>query len=173
MKKVLAGEKGAVTKLYKEYVPAVRRYVVGKLANKQDVEEVVQDTFMSILDSLPLYRGDASPKTWMLSIARHEVLDYYRKRYVRKVVEKTLPLFEEVVGELTSPEFEMKKQQIKIDFRRAYKSLSQEYQDILSYRYELGMSVKEVAHKMRMTFKATESLLYRARIALKRAYVYG
>ena len=173
VEKVLLGEKGAVEKLYREYAPAVRRYITGKMSNEQDVEEVLQDTFMSALDSLPLYRGESSLKTWILSIARHEVLDYYRKRYVRKIVEKTSPLFEEVVGELTSPEFEMKKQQIKTNFQRAYRSLSQEYQDILSYRYELGMSVKEAAAQMGMTFKATESLLFRARAALKQAYVYG
>lgn len=172
-KKLLAGDKGTVTKLYREYAPAVRRFILGKLSNEEDAEEVLQDTFMSALDSLPLYRGDSTLKTWIISIARHEVLDYYRKRYVRKVVEKTSPLFEEVVGELTSPEFEMRKQQIKNKFQRAYRGLSDEYQDILSYRYELGMSVKELATQMGMTFKATESLLYRARMALKQAYTYG
>lgn len=173
MRRVLLGEKRAVSELYREYAPSVKRYVAGKIANEEDAQEILQDTFMSILDSLPLYRGESSLKTWMISIARHEVLDFYRKRYVRKIVEKTSPLFDEVVGELSSPEFEMKKKQIKQKFDGAYRSLTKEHQDILSYRYELGMSVKQAAGRMGMTFKATESLLFRARMALKHAYTYG
>lgn len=170
---ILRGETKAVRELYREYEKIVRRFLQGKISNESDVEELLQDTFMSALDSLPLYRGDSTLKTWILSIARHEVADFYRKRYVRKVVEKTSPLFDEVVAEMSSPEFEMKKIKMRKKFYRAYRTLSQDYRDVLSYRYELGMSVKEVAGRMKMTLKATESLLFRARVAFRLAYENG
>jgi len=167
---VVKGERGAVATLYRIHSTSVRQYLRSKLGRAEDVEELLQDTFISVFDSLSLYRGESSLKTWILSIARHEVADFYRKRYVRQVVEKTAPLFDEIVAELSSPEFEMKKKGIKSQFLQAYSSLKREYQDVLSYRYELGMSVQEVARRMDLPFKATESLLYRARVAFRQAY---
>lgn len=170
IEQVLAGKRGAIRELYAKYAPGLRQYLRGRLKEEEDVEELLQDTFMSALDSLPLYRGTASFRTWLTSIARHEVSDWYRKRYVRQAVEKTAPLFEEMLPLMRGPEWELKKKMVKQKFRKSYQGLKQEYQDALSYRYELGMSVKEIAAKMNLSFKATESLLFRARAAFRLAY---
>ena len=167
---VLQGKKGAATRFYRALSPMLRRYLGGKLPGEAEAEEIMQDVFLSALDSLPLYRGDSSLKTWILSIARHEVADYYRKRYVRQAVEKTAPLFEGLLSDINSPEFEMKKSRLRKKFMKAYRSLSRTHRDVLSYRFELGMSIKEIAVRMEMSDKATESLLFRARTAFRVAY---
>lgn len=166
---VLAGKKGAATGFYKMYAPKLRRYLIFKLP-EEEVEEVLQDTFLSAFDSLPLYRGESSVSTWLISIAKHEVADFYRKRYIRQAVEKTAPLFENIVSEILSPEFEWEKKKMEKRFFATYHSLTKQYQDILSYRYELSMSVKEIARRMDLSFKATESLLFRARLAFREEY---
>lgn len=166
---VISGEKGAATRFYREFSPKLRRYLSSKLP-EGEVEEILQDTFLSAFDSLTLYRGDSSVSTWLISIARHEVADFYRKKYVRCAVEHTAPLFENMVSELLSPEFESEKKKIEQKFFATYQKLSSQYQDVLSYRFELSMSVKEIAKRMDLSFKATESLLYRARLAFKEEY---
>lgn len=169
VKEVLEGKKGAATRFYKQFVAKLRRYLVTKLP-EGDIEEVLQDTFLSAFDSLPLYRGEASITSWLISIARHEVADFYRKKYVRLAVEQTSPLFENMVSDTLSPEFIYEKKKIEKKFFAVYQSLTKQYQDILSYRYELSMSVKEIAQKMDLPFKATESLLFRARLAFRTEY---
>ncbi len=169
VKEVLEGKKGAATAFYKEFAVKLRRYLNTKLP-EEEVEEILQDTFLSAFDSLPLYRGESSILTWLISIARHEVADFYRKRYVRQAVEKTTPLFENMVSEVLSPEFVMEKKKVEKKFFYTYHKLSGQYQDILSYRYEMSMSVKEIAQRMDLSFKATESLLYRARLAFREEY---
>lgn len=169
VEEVLQGRKGAATRFYREYSAKLRRYLVAKLP-EGEVEEILQDTFLSAFDSLALYRGESSVFSWLLSIARHEVADFYRKKYVRKAVEMTAPLFENIVSEILSPEFVMEKNKIEKKFFATYRGLSRQYQDVLSYRYELSMSVKEIAARMDLSFKATESLLFRARAAFKEAY---
>lgn len=168
--KILNGDKRAVRQFYREYSPKVRAYLSVKLAREEDIEEILQDVFLSALDSLTLFRGDSSVGTWLISIARHEVADYYRKRYIRKTVLQTSRLFDEVAQELETPEFLYKKNKIKKRFNNALSSLSKKYQDVLFYKYEMGMSVKEIASEMDMSFKATESVLYRARAAFADAY---
>lgn len=172
IERVIRGERGAASAFYKVCAPKLRRYLQSKLP-EGEVEEILQDTFLSAFDSIALYRGESNVTTWLISIARHEVADFYRKRYVRAAVEKTSPLFENMVSEVMSPEFVYEKQKIEKKFFAAYRSLSGQYQDILSYRYELSMSVREIAERMEMSFKATESLLYRARLAFREAYEKG
>lgn len=170
VEQVLAGEKGAATRFYRQLAPAVKRYLVGKLPGYEEVEEITQEVFLSALDSLALYRGEASLATWVLSIARHEVADYYRKRYVRRAIEVTSPLFDSILADIQTPEFDLKKRRLRTQFMSAYWSLNRQHQDVLSYRFELGMSVKEIALTMEMSPKATESLLFRARSAFRVAY---
>lgn len=169
IEEVLVGTKGAATRFYKTFAPKIRRYLVAKMP-EGEVEEILQDTFLSAFDSLPLYRGESSVSTWLISIARHEVADFYRKQYVRALVVHTTPLFDNMVSEILSPEFDLEKKKIEKRFFATYHSLTSQYQDILSYRYELSMSVKEIAMRMDLSFKATESLLYRARLAFREEY---
>lgn len=166
---LLSGEKGAASRFYKMYAPKLKRYLVLKLP-VAEVDEILQDVFLSAFDSLSLYRGQSSVYTWLIAIARHEIADFYRKRYVREVVEKTSPLFESMVSEVLSPEFAYEKKKIEKKFFGTYRKLSRQYQDVLSYRYELSMSVREIAERMDLPFKATESLLYRARLAFRENY---
>jgi len=166
---VLLGKKGSATKFYRDYAPKIRRYLMAKLP-EAEVEEILQDTFLSAFDSLSLYRGESSVSTWLVAIARHEVADFYRKKYVRVAVENTSPLFDNMVSDILSPEFEWEKKKMERRFFSAYRVLSKQYQDVLSYKYELSMSVREIAVRMEMSFKATESLLFRARAAFREEY---
>ncbi|MDD4820810.1 MAG: sigma-70 family RNA polymerase sigma factor [Flavobacteriales bacterium] len=43
-------------------------------------QDIVQDTFLSALNSMELFRGMCSEKTWLYSILRHRITDYYRHR---------------------------------------------------------------------------------------------
>ena len=170
VEEVLRGKRGAATRFYREYAPRVRKYLLARLPSAEDSEDVLQDTFLSAFDSLPLYRGEAKVVSWIIAIARHEVADFYRKAYVRQLVEKTSPLFEEMVAEVSTPEFELQKKKLRKQFFKTYQGLSSQYQEVLSFRFERGMSVKDIAKRMKMSFKATESLLYRARQAMRLAY---
>lgn len=170
IKQILSGKKGAASRFYLQQSPFVRRFLLSKLPTEADAEDVLQEVFLAAFDSMTLFRGEAKIRSWILSIARHEVADFYRKRYVRELVEKTSPLFEELVEAVETPERVWEKSKTRKRFFSAYHSLKKQYQDVLSYRYELSMSVREIAEKMELSFKATESLLYRARSAFGEAY---
>ncbi|WP_394747579.1 RNA polymerase sigma factor [Spongiimicrobium salis] len=54
-------------------------YVRSRVSSEYEAEEIVQETFLSALKSIENYRKKASEKTWLLSILRHKIIDYYRK----------------------------------------------------------------------------------------------
>src|SRR5664279_1783080 len=86
-----AGEKSAVEFWYKTFYLQVLAFVAGKVENSKDAEEIAQETFINALKQLTFFRGQAQLLTWMIAIARHEVADYYRKKYAKKAI-KALPL---------------------------------------------------------------------------------
>ncbi|HOU21310.1 MAG TPA: RNA polymerase sigma factor [Kiritimatiellia bacterium] len=83
IRRVLAGDIEAFATIIQTY----QRLLAADLARRlptQDVQEVAQDTFVRAFRSLPAYRGDAPVRIWLLRIARHAAMDFWRKRYRRR-----------------------------------------------------------------------------------------
>ena len=77
-------------------VNAHRNLVAADLARRlpaQDVPEVAQDAFVRAFRALPSYRGEAPLRIWILRIARHAAMDFWRKQYRRR--ERVLSDFDE------------------------------------------------------------------------------
>lgn len=54
------------------------------LVDEQAADDLAQETFLRVTRALRRYRGEASPRTWILSIARHVCMDELRSRYRRR-----------------------------------------------------------------------------------------
>lgn len=83
VRRVLAGEIEAFSAI----VTAHQKLVAADLARRlppQDVQEVAQDTFLRAFRALPSFRGEAPLRIWILRIARHAAMDFWRKRYRRR-----------------------------------------------------------------------------------------
>lgn len=68
-------------------VNAHQRLIAADLSRRlppQDVQEVAQDAFVRAFRALPSYRGEAPLRIWLLRIARHAAMDFWRKRYRRR-----------------------------------------------------------------------------------------
>lgn len=53
-------------------------WAVYKVKDKAKAEDLVQDTFLSALSSIANFEGKSSPKTWLMSILKHKIIDHYR-----------------------------------------------------------------------------------------------
>ena len=82
--RLVSGDPVAARQWFNEYHDRLLQFVEQKISVTVDAEEVVQETFINCLRQIALFRGDSSLWTWMCSIARHEVADYYRKKYAKK-----------------------------------------------------------------------------------------
>lgn len=154
----------AVTKWYERYQPLLTVYVQHQVSNTNDVEELVRETFLNCLRHLPLFQGKSSIKTWMISIARHEIADYYRKRYAKKVV-KALP-FSELLLDEPVRDMHQTSQVVKV----VLKKLKKEYRELLLLKYVDNLSVQAIAQLLHRSIKSIESDLFRARREFKLLY---
>ncbi len=58
-----------------------------KTSSREDAEDLVQETFLSAFRAREGFRGDSSEKTWLTSILKNKLVDYYRKKNSEKPLE--------------------------------------------------------------------------------------
>jgi RNA polymerase sigma-70 factor (ECF subfamily) len=84
------GDERAATQLVERHASPVARYLQS-LGARDDVEELLQDTFVRAFSALDSFRGESSLRTWLFTIARRLLLDsrraFRRRRDVDPVAE--------------------------------------------------------------------------------------
>lgn len=159
------GHADAVAYWFKHYRRPLTRVIAAKVTPEKDVDELVQETFINCLKHLPLFRGQSGLLTWMYSIARHEIADYYRKKYAKKAI-AALPLTDLLPAHQTHDAHEVSEK-----VRLVFSQLSREYRELLLLKYIDGKKVEEIAQEMDRSVKAVESDLFRARREFRELYV--
>lgn len=159
-----SGQPEAVREWFTSFQGKLAAFIALKVSDTHDVDELTQETFLSCLKHLPLFRGESSIWTWMQGIARHEIADYYRKKYAKKAL-KTIPLSDWFLDQPVADAHETAHQ-----VSAALAALSTEYRELILLKYADKLRVKEIAQRLNRTIKAVEADLFRAREAFKAAY---
>lgn len=169
------GDNQAVLAWYKFYQPKLSAFIARRVSHQPDIEELTQETFISCLRNLPSFSHRSRLWTWMCAIAKHEIGDYYRKRYAKKVL-KLLPLsdwflpnFNHSSDQATTFETELAND-LNEKMEHVWQKIGHYYQELLQQKYLDKLSVAQLARARGKTPKAIESELYRARQAFKIAY---
>lgn len=56
------------------------RFAVYRVRSQAIAEDLVQDTFLSALNSIDKFRGDCPEKSWLYNILRNKIIDHFRKK---------------------------------------------------------------------------------------------
>ncbi len=155
---------------YRDHRSVVYRYVRFRVASREAAEDVTADVFMKALRSLSRYDpGRASPKTWLLRIARNAVTDHLRALRRRGSLHVSLDRVPDLVSRDESPEVRVVREERIQRLLNASRRLRQTDQDILSLRYGSGLSNREIARDMGISQNAVAVRLHRALRRLKSA----
>ncbi len=79
------GDEGAAAALVRRHTPAVARFLAASGA-REDLDDLVQETFFRAFRRLESFRGTASFRTWLLAIGGNALKDVHRRRVRRPVV---------------------------------------------------------------------------------------
>ena len=63
-----------------EFADFLYAFAIGRVNSKEDVEDLVQETFLSAYKNIEQFQGKSSIKTWLTSILKNKIIDYYRKK---------------------------------------------------------------------------------------------
>lgn len=167
--RILMGDESAVEILYKKYSGSVLRYIQKKVA-KEDAGEILNDVFCDFIDNLFLLRNCQNIQSYLFGIAHNKIANYYRKKKIKAILLSQLPFLELVDNEIHRPDFQYEKNVIRDKIETTLHSLSKEYRTILQLHYEEDIPVKQIAIILNISYKATESLLFRARQSFIKNY---
>lgn len=165
LSKLKQGNVKAVNYWFNTYHSRLLTVVIGKISHKQDSEEIVQQTFLNCLKHLPLFRGKSSIWTWMNSIARHEIADYFRKKYAKKALKTTH------LSDLLMIDDIDDSQEVSQKVRVILKKMRGKYGELLMLKYVDNKKVAVIAKDLDRSIKSVESDLFRARKEFRSLWV--
>jgi RNA polymerase sigma-70 factor (ECF subfamily) len=163
-------DKQAAAQFYRTYRPRLLQFVRSKITNPHEAEDVVQDTLFAFLEGLRDFHGKCRISTYLFSICRHKIIDYYRKKKIKQIVFSHAPEIEDVLSPLLSPEDTLDAVLLKEKLHSTLQKLLPQYTYVLRARYILNMPVGDIAKKLSTTLKSAEMVLFRARKAFIQAY---
>lgn len=172
VKRILAGDERALRVFYKSFSHPLARYISQKIGNREDAEEVLQDTLLGAIESFRDFQFRATLFTFLCSIANHKVIDYYRKKRLKTVLFSQLPQVESILARLLDPASEFDDELLRGNIQSTFEKLRPAYERILKLKYVHGYSVEEIARKLSISFKSAESKLFRARRAFVMLYYH-
>ena len=172
---ILAGD----TELYHELIrPHERRVYImafSWLKNKEDAEDVAQETFVRAMQNLAAFRGDSKFSTWLISIALNEARNRLRRQAARRIVPFDEFRFEEMCVSpallrdwRALPSEVVEREEIRNLLEQAMKTLPDIYQQVFLLRDVEGLNINDTAQILAISTSLVKVRSHRARMMLQR-----
>ena len=162
-----AGDPSAIGRMFEEMLPIIERVMMRLIGPNADLEDLAQVTFTEAIRALPRFRGDASFKTWLISIAVHVAQHHLRAGRLRKTVALELVPEERISDGPHDPEGRLDGRKLG---RRLYALLDRispaKRVALVLFAVE-GRPVEEVAALMGASQSTTRSRVFFARRELR------
>lgn len=162
-RRYLSGDDNGLVEIIRDYKDGLIFFLNGFTRDINAAEELCEDTFVKIAVKKPQFDGRSSFKTFLYKIARNIALDYIKTHKQHISIDD--------IGEISSDERSLEisyiREEQKITLHRAMEKLKPEYRQVLWLTYFDDLSNKEAAAVMRKSVHGIETLVYRARKALK------
>ena len=156
-----------VVAIYRMALPQVYGYLLPRCGSASVAEDLASETFLAAVSASRQGTLTEVNVAWLVGVARHKLVDYWR-RLERE--QRGLASAEAHVADADDPWGEW------LDAEAAYAArarLSVPQRAALTLRYLDGLRVADVAEHLGRSVHATETLLARARAALRRQYQEG
>lgn len=164
---ILQGNQRDYERLIQKYHPNVFRTAMGLLHNKEDAEELTQDVFIKVYQSLSTFAGKAAFSTWLYRITVNTGLTYLRKKKRQRIWVSLSSLFQQPSAD-KQPEVLVTEKSEREIIQQAIESLQQKQRiAFVLAKYE-ELPQKQVALVMGISEGAVEQLLLRAKYNLKK-----
>jgi RNA polymerase sigma-70 factor (ECF subfamily) len=163
------GDPQALGALYDDHHQALFRYFWSKVGSRELAEDLTADVFMRMLTALPRYHDTGAPfRAWLYGIARHRLVDHYRKQGQRDFVGLE---HAEIVDE-SGPNDPLMLTEHRLSMehlQQALTRLSEPQREVVTLRFLSGLSLHEVAQVVNKSEQAVKALQHRGLAALRLA----
>ena len=161
--------------LCRRYIPSLKRWIRRIIRNREDSEDILQDTLFSAYKHLRNFHGKSSFRTWILTIATNNSLMLVRKRRNHPETGLTYITADgnefEILGvndPLPNPEEVYARRQANYRVAQAVRRLPRGFRQIVERFHQDEARLVDAANAVGITVAAAKSRLLRARNVLRR-----
>lgn len=142
-------------------------------------QDIVQDTFLSALNSMEMFRGLCSEKTWLYAILRHRITDYYRHRSRHFTtcfsamnpfpsdVEDFSPWENNIPCPAPLPDSILENKQLYAEINRSLELLPSRQRQVFTMKNIEDISSSDICRTLKISDENYWVLMHRARTGLK------
>jgi RNA polymerase sigma factor (sigma-70 family) len=169
----------AMADLHGRYLNEVYRYVLQRVPEIEEAEDITAEVFAAVAVGLPRFRGDCPPYLWLLSIARRQIARAQRRKATRRETlasELADAALWEALAAVEGPETALMRAEARRVLGELVARLNPDQREALMLQHMERLSVAEIALVMGRSSGSVYSLLKRARASLYRrgqAYFLG
>ena len=168
------GDESAFTKLVDEWQNMVYNTALGIVQNADDADDITQEVFIQVYQSISSFKGDSKFSTWLYRIAVSKALDHEKKKKRKKRFGFVQGLFggheEDQLHpvDFNHPGVELEKKERANELFNALKQIPDNQRIAFTLHKLEGQSYLEVAEIMNTTLYAVESMMSRAKTNLRK-----
>jgi RNA polymerase sigma factor (sigma-70 family) len=168
--KVSETSSAAYAELYEQYMPKVYRYISFRISDDSTAQDLTSIVFEKALTKFDGFSPKkAAFSTWIFTIARNTVIDYYRVHGKHEVIMEDVE--KKATGSYPSPEDEAILAEHTRKLRLFIARLNKREQEAIILKYSNGMSNREIAEIMSLTETNVGSILCRTIRKLRAGFV--
>lgn len=170
IKRLVLGDEHAFRELVHTYQDRVYNTALGLLQNAADAEDITQEVFVKVFQSIGQYREEAQLSTWIYRITTTQSLDLLRKKGRKKRTGFLVNLFEKKndIPDFHHPGIAAEQKENAAILFKAIRSLPEQQKTAFILQKTEGLSQREIADIMNASESAVESLLQRAKTNLRK-----
>lgn len=146
-----------IEEIYNETINMVYRYAYMRLGKKEWVEDVVSETYMTLIEIIEKYNGESKIETFIIGIANNKINQFFSK-----LTNQGVDFDENMIIEKDEDDFENSNILTKEKLDKVIKELSPEYRNILENRFIKNLNIKQTAKVMEISEANVRVLQHRA-----------
>ncbi len=172
----LNGDQQAYKEIVNRFHGKIFGLVLRMVKNRQEAEDLTQETFIKAFNSLATFNSDYAFSTWLYKIAANSCIDHFRKKRL-----KTFPLDNPITvkdsefqreypdHEEPEPDRRLLSKERRNLIEDAIHSLPAKYQQVILLRHTQEKSYEEIAEELDLPLGTVKVRIFRAREMLKKA----
>lgn len=161
----------AYGKLLGDFQQKVFSTCISFVPNKEDAEDIAQDVFVEVFNSINKFKGDSKLSTWIYRITTNKCLEFIRKRSAKKrfaflqsITGNELPLDKSTYfTEINHPGIILENKEKSETLFRAINKLPESQRVMFTLSKIDGLSYKEISEITGNSLSSVESVLFRSK----------
>jgi len=171
------GDRAAFMELVNLYKDKMHRLAYRMLNNRQDSEDIVQETFMRVYMNLNHYDETQKFSTWIYRIGKNLCIDLLRKKKATRSLdaaeageERSRNYYDRLQSADPSPETRYLHTEFREQVYKVLGKLNEKYRLIIALYYLEEMSLQEISEKLGIPVTTVKSRLHRGREQLRKKW---